>query len=180
MGRFAVHSKDRLTGGLAAFWGALLLIDGVMRILPPAMVGALHGLGGDILPHAVQIFHGLNWPLAKIGMMEPFVGAWEVAIAMFLLVALYEMVTGDSDDLLPGSAMLILGLAMALTSLAIIFVAAGLARHGMAVFAALWPEALVLAFSLFAAVAERLDAEKALDWDPRLGESVPFYPFARR
>ncbi|MGL4291188.1 MAG: hypothetical protein ACRCVA_32855 [Phreatobacter sp.] len=180
MVRFAVHSKDRLTGGLAAFWGALLLIDGIMRLLPPAMIGPLHGLGGDILPHAVQIFYGLNWPLAKIGMMEPFIGAWEIAIAMFLLVALYEMVTGDSDDLLPGSAMLILGLAMALTSLAIIFAAAMAARHGLPVLAALWPETVVLAFSLFAAVAERLDAEKALDWDPRLAESVPIHPFARR
>ncbi|QCI62859.1 hypothetical protein [Phreatobacter stygius] len=180
MDRIAGHCHNRLTSGLTAFWGSLFVVDGLLRWLPPTMIGPLHGYGADILPHAVRIFSGLNWPLAKIGLMEPFVGAWEITIAMFLLAALYEMATGDSADILPGSAMLILGLAMALTSLAIVFVAAVQAHCAGPVAMALWPMAGGLALSLVAAVAERLDAEKLLRWELARQDSVPMFPFGRR
>lgn len=170
---------------IATFWALVFLTDGLMRLLLADDSWLIRALGTDIVPQTARIFAGMGWPLGKVRMIVPFAGAWEIAIAMFLLCALYEQMTHDSDDLVPGSAMLILGLSMAVTTVAIVLVAAVLARETAPVLAALWwPTALLLA-SLVAAVAERLHAEKHPDWQaaPRAAVShaaAPLEPFHRR
>jgi hypothetical protein len=132
------------------------------------------------VPQTARIFAGIGWPLGKVRMIVPFAGAWEIAIAMFLICALYEQLTHDSDDLVPGSAMLILGLSMAVTTVAIILVAAVVARDASPVLGALWwPTALLLA-SLIAVIAERLAAENQPLWQPAREPAEPLGPFRRR
>ncbi|MBL8567471.1 MAG: hypothetical protein JNK84_00145 [Phreatobacter sp.] len=165
---------------IATFWALVFLTDGLMRLLPADDSWLIRALGTDIVPQTARIFSGLGWPLGKVRMIVPFAGAWEIAIAMFLIGALYEQMTHDSDDLVPGSAMLILGLSMAVTTVAIVLVAAVLARETAPVLAALWwPTALLLA-SLVAAIAERLHAEEHPDWQAVPEVAAPLEPFHRR
>jgi hypothetical protein len=150
---------SRMSIALAAGWGLFFLLDGTIRLLLSEQSWLVQWLGTDVVPHAARIFSGLGWPLGKVSLIVPFLGAWEIAIAMFLIGALYEQLSGDSDDLVPGSAMLILGLAMALTSATIITVVAFLAGQAALAISGLWLVTVMVIVSLIAAISERLAAE---------------------
>jgi hypothetical protein len=165
---------------IAAFWALVFLCDGLLRLLVTDEHWLVQALGTDMVPQTARIFAGIGWPLGKVRLIVPFAGAWEIAIAMFLLCALYEQMTHDSDDLVPGSAMLILGLSMAVTTVAIILVAAFVAREAGPVLGALWWPTVLLLASLVAVIAERLAAETQPVWQPAQQPAEPLGPFRRR
>jgi hypothetical protein len=175
MATSAVQVRNRAVFGLAGFWAAFFFIDGALRLFAGELaIMAEAWPRADILSHAARIFAGLNWPLGKVGLIGPIAGAWEIAVAMFLFAGLYEVTTGDSTDILPGSAMLILGLTMALTSLGIVLGAAWFAGHGKTLAEEIWPFAGALGFSLLAGIVERQEAERAMGWPLPASPGVGF------
>lgn len=166
-----------LSIGIAALGGLLLLADGTLRLFLADERWLFQALGTDVVPVATDIFQRLRWPTNRIMLLVPFLGAWEIAIAMFLVGAFYEQVTQDTDDLVPGSAMLILGLAMLVSSAAILMAVASLAGLGPRMVTALSLPAMAALAGLVAALAERLAAENAPPLDP--GPSVAIVLFKR-
>lgn len=166
-----------LSIGMAALGGLLLLADGTLRLFLPDERWLFQALGTDVVPAATEIFQRLGWPTNRIMLLVPFLGAWEITIAMFLAGALYEQMTQDTDDLVPGSAMLILGLAMLVFSAAILMAVASLAGLGPRVVTALSLPTMAALAGLVAAIAERLAAETAPPLEP--GPAVAIVLFKR-
>ncbi|QCK87983.1 hypothetical protein E8L99_20610 [Phreatobacter aquaticus] len=163
MHKWFVSRPSNLAHCLAIGWGLCFLVDGLLRLFVPTKLWLFRAIGTNIEPHMAQIFSGMGWPILKLYLLLPFVGCLELTIAAFLAAALYEMRSLDSDDSIPGTAMLAMGLAMALAGLGVMAAAGVASGHAKQVIGAIWPLAMALAASLLAVLGERAEGERRFE-----------------
>lgn len=157
---------SRTSIAVAAIGAVILMGDGALRLLLADQRWLFQMMGSDIIPAATVLFVAMGWPIDRIMLLVPFMGAWEIAVGMFLCGALYEQATHDTDDLVPGSAMLILGVAMALTTLCLVLGIALLAGQGGRIGPVLALPLLACCAALMAAIAERMAADALPPLEP--------------